>query len=127
VLWDAHRRHYGKDGDVLVWQADTTTMNPTVPASFIAEQYEADPANAAAEYGAQFRSDIESFIAREAVEACVPVDLRERAPLSETRYAAFVDPSGGSKDSFTLAIAHLSSDKIAVLDAVRECKPPFFP
>jgi len=57
----------------------------------------------------------------------VPVDLRERAPLSETRYAAFVDPSGGSKDSFTLAIAHLSSDKIAVLDAVRECKPPFSP
>jgi hypothetical protein len=24
ALWDAHRRHFGKDGDpILVWQADT--------------------------------------------------------------------------------------------------------
>ena len=32
ALWDAHRRHYGRDGDeVLVWQADTRSMNPSVP------------------------------------------------------------------------------------------------
>ena len=32
ALWDAHRRHHGRDGDpVLVWQAPTPTMNPTVP------------------------------------------------------------------------------------------------
>src|SRR5262249_16225796 len=30
VLWDAYRRHYGHDGDVLVWQAPTQTMNPMV-------------------------------------------------------------------------------------------------
>ena len=30
ALWDAHRRHFGKDGDpILVWQAPTRTMNPT--------------------------------------------------------------------------------------------------
>src|SRR5262249_19693304 len=28
VLWDAYRRHYGQDGDVLVWQAPTRAMNP---------------------------------------------------------------------------------------------------
>ena len=27
VLWDVHRRHYGQDGDVLVWQAPSRTMN----------------------------------------------------------------------------------------------------
>jgi hypothetical protein len=32
ALWDAHRRHFGKDGDpTLVWQAPTRKMNPTVP------------------------------------------------------------------------------------------------
>ena len=29
ALWDAHRRHFGKDDDpILVWHADTRTMNP---------------------------------------------------------------------------------------------------
>jgi hypothetical protein len=46
-------------------------MNPSVPQSFLDEAYEDDPANAAAEYGGLFRSDIESLISREAVEACV--------------------------------------------------------
>ena len=43
-----------------------------------------------------------------------------------TRYFGFVDPSGGSVDSFTLAIGHRSG-VITVLDAVREVKPPFSP
>jgi len=30
-----YRRHYGKDGDVLIWQADTRSMNPIVPESII--------------------------------------------------------------------------------------------
>ncbi len=44
-------------------------MNPTVDARTIQAAYEADPAVAAAEYEAEFRRDIESFVAREAVEA----------------------------------------------------------
>lgn len=127
ALWDAHRRHHGKDGDpILVWQADTRTMNCTVPQRVIDEATERDPASAAAEYGAQFRSDIESFVSREAVEACVALGVRERAPISGVTYAAFVDPSGGSADSMTLAIGH-HADDVAVLDAMRERKPPFSP
>lgn len=127
ALWDAHRRHYGKDGDpVLVWQADTRTMNPTVSPRLIDEAIERDPISAAAEYGAQFRSDVESFIAREAVEACVAVGVREREPVPGVSYAAFVDPSGGSADSMTLAIGH-RQDGVTIIDAVRERKPPFSP
>ena len=60
ALWDAHRRHFAQDGDpILVWQADTRTMNPTVPQILIDEANARDPASAQAEYGAQFRSDIE--------------------------------------------------------------------
>ena len=45
-----------------------------------------------------------------------------------TRYFAFVDPSGGSGDSFTLAIGHHERrGDLAILDAVREVRPPFSP
>src|SRR5205823_14368375 len=128
VLWDMHRRHYGQDGDVLVWQAPTRAMNPTVDERVIAEAYEADEASAAAEYGAEFRRAIESFITREAVEAVVVPDRRELPPLSALSYVGFVDPSGGSSDSMTLAIAHQEQrgdQVVVVLDAVREVRPPF--
>jgi hypothetical protein len=127
ALWDAHRRHYGKDGDpILVWQAPTREMNPTVPQRVIDAATERDPASAAAEYGAQFRSDVESFVNREAVEACVSVGVRERQPMPGVTYSAFADPSGGSADSMTLAIAH-QEENVVVLDALRERRPPFSP
>ena len=127
ALWDAYRQHYGRDGDpVLVWQADTRSMNPTVPAELIASAYEQDAAAAAAEYGAEFRKDIESFISREAVDAVVIPGRHELPPVPEVHYRAFVDPSGGSADAMTLAIAHQHGNH-GVLDCIRERKPPFSP
>lgn len=126
-LWRAYHGHFGKDGDsILVWQADTRTMNPTVPSALIEAAYAEDEAVASAEYGAQFRRDIESFVPREAVEACIIVDRRELPPIPEVDYLGFVDPSGGSQDSMTLAIAHSEGGR-AVLDLVRERRPPFSP
>jgi hypothetical protein len=127
VLWEAFRTHFGKPGPVLAWKADTRTMNPTVPQSVIDEAYERDPASAAAEYGAEFRRDIETFIAREVIEAAVVPDRHELPPVPGVRYVAFTDPSGGSADSMTLAIAHHDKDGRRVLDAVRERRPPFSP
>ena len=66
ALWEAYRRHYSQDGDpILVWQADTRSMNPSVDEQVIAEAYAQDEAAAAAEYGAQFRRDIQDFIPHE--------------------------------------------------------------
>lgn len=127
VLYNAWKRHHGReDSDVLVWQADTRTMNPSVPQSVIDGAYEADPAAAAAEYGAQFRSDVESFLTQEAVEACVRTEPREMPPLAGIQYAAFVDPSGGSSDAMTLGIGHREADRL-IVDVVRERRPPFSP
>lgn len=70
ALWDTHRKHFGKDKDpVLVWQSDTRSMNPTVPEEVIAQAYEEDPAAAAAEYGAEFRRDVETFVSHETIDA----------------------------------------------------------
>jgi hypothetical protein len=101
-------------------------MNAGVPQSIIDVAVEEDPARAAAEWSAQFRSDVESFVNREAVEACVSLDVRERAPISSTRYFGFIDPSGGSADSMTLAIGHREKD-VVVVDALRERRSPFSP
>jgi hypothetical protein len=127
ALWEAYRKHHGQDGDpVLIWQAPTQAMNPAVDPQVIADAYAADQASAAAEYGAEFRRDIESFVSREAVEACIIPDRRELPPVRGVEYVAFVDPSGGSQDSMTLAIAHHNNGH-AVLNCVRERKPPFSP
>jgi len=126
ALYEAYKNHYGKDGDVLVWQADTRTMNPTVSQKVIDRAYERDPVSAQAEYGAQFRSDIESFVIREAVEAVVILGRYELPPIPGVRYSAFVDPSGGARDSFTIAISH-EENGTKILDAIRELKPPFSP
>lgn len=128
LLWKKYRAHYGKPGRVLVVQAPTWVMNPTLSrdGGFIADAYADDEASAGAEYGASFRTDVERFIDREVVEGCVSPGVRERAPVSGVHYAAFVDPSGGSADSMTLAIGHREGSA-GVLDAMRERKPPFSP
>ena len=107
VLWDAFRKHHGKDGPVLVWKAGTRAMNPTVPEAVIAEAYESDPASAAAEYGAEFRIDVETYIAREVVEIAVMRGRHRARPRGRELTSAFVDPSGGSSDSYH--ISHRSS------------------
>jgi len=127
LLYEKYRTHHGRDdAKVLVWQADTQTMNPQVDADTIADAYADDPVAAAAEYGGQFRSDLEGFIAREALDAVVSPNVYERGQISGVRYVGFCDPSGGSRDSFTAAVAHVDGDK-TILDAVREKKAPFSP
>ena len=126
-VWDAHRDHYAKDGDpILVWRAPTRVMNSGVAQSVIDRAMERDPASAAAEFMAEFRSDIEGYITREIVDALVVPGRHELPPVSGVGYFAFTDPSGGSSDSMTLAIAHRDGDR-AVLDAIRERRPPFSP
>jgi hypothetical protein len=128
VLWDAFRRWHGReDARNLVWRASTRTMNPTVPQEFIDAEFERDPASASGEYDANFRSDIAAFVDLEVLQSCVPDNLFEIPPASNVHYAAFADPSGGSSDSMTLAIAHRDPDGVLVLDCVRETLAPFQP
>jgi len=69
-LWRAHEAHFGKDGDpVLVWQAPTLTMHPALDRQVVADAYAEDPAVAGAEYGAEFRSDLERIFTREVLSA----------------------------------------------------------
>jgi hypothetical protein len=127
-VYRAYREHYGSEGDPLILIARGTSrdLNPSLPQSVVDRAIAADPERAGADYLAQFRTDVESFISREAVEACVSSGCYERGPIEGVAYVAFCDPSGGSNDSMTLAIAHREKD-VAVLDCIREVKAPFSP
>jgi hypothetical protein len=128
VLWDLHRRHYGLAGDplILVARGASRDFNSTLPQSVVDRALERDRSAASAEYLGQFRSDIESFVAYEVVQGCVG-DHVEMAPQSGVAYHAAVDPSGGSADSFTMAIAHADDDGHIIIDAIREAGVPFSP
>jgi len=127
VLWGDFERHHGNDDSAtLVWQADTRTMNPSVPETFIAQAYEDDAIAAAAEFGGQFRTDVATLFDRDAIKAVTISGRLELPPAPDVEYFAHCDPSGGSSDSMTLAIGHVEGET-AVLDAVRERRPPFSP
>lgn len=144
VLFDYWLAAYGKElqeGDkrpILAWQADTLSMRPENDPDLVAEieaEYEEDPENAKAEYGAQWRSDLEAIFSKESVERICAVGTFERPYVaSNAPYRAFVDPSGGSSDSYVIAIAHDEKREengetftVPVLDKVIEWIPKFDP
>ena len=106
LLFEKWRRHYGRDGDVLVIKAPSTALNPTLDQALIDRALDEDPEAAGAEWLAEFRSDLADFVDRAVVEAAVIPGRFELPPVARTTYSAFTDPSGGSSDAFTLAVAH---------------------
>jgi len=129
-LYNTHRDYWGKNGgDVLVWQADTKTMNPSFSDKVIQKAYDRDASRAAAEYGGSFRSDLEALFRPEVIQASIVPNRISLPYLSEFGYFAFVDPSGGSgKDAMTLAIGHTEWESgIVTIDCTRRVVPPFAP
>ena len=127
VLYNTFAKHFGQDdGRILVWRGTSLGMNPGLDPTIVEEAYADDPEAASAEYGAEFRSDLSDFISRDIIRACTMAGRYELMRGQGAHYVAFVDPSGGSADSMTLAIAHKDGERV-ILDAVREAKPPFSP
>jgi hypothetical protein len=128
LLYRKFKEHYGRDGDVLVIKAPSIVFNPTLDQATIEQALAEDPFAAQAEWNAEFRTDVETYISREAVEAAVVAGRYELPRIAGVQYCAFVDPSGGSSDAMTCAVAHYDRlTKRAVLDAVRERRSPFSP
>ncbi len=127
-LWTNYRKDFKPDGDplILIANGESKVFNSTLPQRVIDRAYERDPSAASAEYGGKFRTDVETLLSREVVEAAVDAGVVERAREPGIRYFGFVDPSGGSSDSMTLGIAHKEGNR-AILDVLRERKPPYSP
>ena len=119
ILWDAHRRYYGTDHmRVLVAQAPSRTMNPTLSQEVVEQALQEDREAAQAEYLAMFRSDVATFLDVDLLAACTRPKPLELPPEQGVSYFGFVDPAGGGADEFTMAIAHKDGDAARV-DLVR--------
>lgn len=131
-LYEAFRDKYGQDdSDVLVWKAPSKIMNPTIQERVIDKALKEDYAAAKAEWLAEFREDLSALLTTEMIEAAVVPGRWELLKIEHVDYLAFVDPSGGRQDSFTLAIAHMEErdddSKMIILDRLEERRPPFAP
>ena len=127
ALWEIHRRHYGRDdAPILVWQATAPEMNPTLDAGYLERMKQDDPDGYRAEVLGEFRAGLATLFDPDVLDEAVVPGQRELPPTDGIEYHAFVDPSGGREDAFTLAIGHLDEDG-AVVDALRAWKAPFNP
>jgi hypothetical protein len=128
LLHQKHRDHFGQDDpEVLVIQAPTEALNPTINAKIIERARKSDPEAALAEWDAQFRSDISALLDDASIDAAVdhsrPIEL---PPRPAHQYVAFVDASAGRRDHFTIGIGHREGETF-VADVIRGAAPPFDP
>jgi hypothetical protein len=127
VLYESYRRYFGPSGpdDILVAYGTSRDTNPSLSQAEIERELEKDPVRNRAEYLSEWRSDVEGFIPREIVEACVR-DFHELPPAPGVNYRCFVDAASGvpEGDSYAIVIAHKVGDRV-VIDAIREVRPPF--
>jgi hypothetical protein len=99
-FFDAHLRdHCNDESLVLSIQAPSAVMNPTLPQDVIDQAYADDPQSAAAEYGAEFRSDIASYVDRAVLLDGIEQGVTQRGCVPGFTCAAFTDSSSGSKAS----------------------------
>ncbi len=115
-----------ENGKILVWDAPSMLMNPTLDQSVIDEAMQEDRASALAEFGGQWRENIANWLPREVIEAVVKRGRLELLPRTGEKYRGFVDVSGGRQESSSLAIAHRDNGKV-ILDYTKEYRSPHSP
>jgi len=133
-LYDAVERYFGRDDadDVVVWNSDTLSMNPTYDRRAIARAFKRDPVVAMSEFGmdgrVSFRQARQALFDEEPVRQCIVTDRRELPPDAGLTYVAFIDAAQGARsgDAMTLGIAHREGTR-ALLDVIRVVQPPFDP
>ena len=119
VLWDTYRR---PRRNCVVLQAPTWQWNPNITRADLNDEFEADPAAAAREYGAQFSTAITAKFAPADIERAMAGNYESIPPQSGIQYMAAIDP-GGRVDSFTLAIGHIQ-DGAVIVDLAVEWPAP---
>ena len=123
------KRHFGSDnGRVLVWDAASRVMNPTLRQEDIDAEIADDPVGARSEYENIWRDDVQTYLPREVVESVVVPGRIELLPRKHIRYVSFVDVSGGRGDPMALAIGHREEGtRKVVVDLLKQWKPPCNP
>ena len=110
------------DGDplILVAHGATRTLNPILSQRVVDRALEKDRARATAEYLAEFRTDVEGFVALEVVESCVG-DYREQMPASgRALFRPLPTRPAAARTHYVGHRAQGTRNKRIIIDAVRE-------
>lgn len=111
--------------NMLCIQAPSWEVNPTIEATFLAEEYATDPISFFTEYGADFTDRTSGWLEPEHLLACVDARLRpaNRAPLRAPHFMG-LDISAGKTDGdyCAVAIGHLDDDGYVVLDLIERIR-----
>jgi hypothetical protein len=84
-----------------------------------------DPSANAAEWLAEWRDDLASYVQRELIERAIDEGVKVRPYDPQFTYTSFIDSSSGQQDSFTCAVVHKAPDGIVYLDCLVEIRAPF--
>lgn len=128
VLFNYFKDYYGKDrDDVLCFRATSLELNKTLDAEIIAKALKDDRESASAEYLAEWRTDLATFLSADLIDELTIEGRYELPPVAGVQYVCFADNAGGSgKDAYSVAIAHQQDGKL-ILDCLRYVDPPFDP
>ena len=97
------------------WGAPVSTCTRAGDMIFISGMPPFDPKTGEVLVNAPFELQAERVLEQLKTALEIAYGLAELPPGGGITYVGHVDPSGGSADSFTLAVAHVESDGLAVL------------
>jgi hypothetical protein len=125
TVYQTYRDFFGQaDSDVLVWQAPSNIMNPELSEGLI-KRLLVRSKLMRSEFEATFREDISNLFSEIAVDHAADLDYAPPDPTLP--WVAFIDPSGGASDSFTMALARQTKEGQLLIGRVEERVPPFVP
>lgn len=127
--YQTYQKYYGNNSsrDILVWNASSKYMNPTLPQKFLDRMKAEDLASFNSEFLGNFRDDVCNFIPLEVIQNLVVKNRFENIPRAGIKYQAFVDLSGGRSDASALAIGHRDEKKKIILDVIDWHQSPHNP
>jgi len=111
--------------NMLCIQAPTWEVNPTIEATFLAEEYATDPDSFFTEFGAEFTDRTKGWLRPEPLLACVDPNLRQatKAGVRAPHFAG-IDISAGLVDGdyCAVAIGHIDDQGRIVLDYIERIR-----
>jgi len=112
----------GELDDWHITKKATRELNPKVSEKVINSALKRDPESAQAEYFAEFRAQLESFLSAEAIDRCVDPEIKQGKAGSDNHYLMAVDPAL-MRDNYGYGIAHLENG-VVMLDYINRLTAP---
>jgi hypothetical protein len=115
ILWDEFQQR--NELSHLVWQVSTEQMNPAVTKEFLDKARQRNEETFKREHLGEFTDSVIGWITAEILDPSIVRGRGELPQMPNVTYAAALDPASRHND-FALAILHLTSEGLIVVDRV---------